>query len=390
MPPDLASDAAIISTKNSRLGTWGQAAKTRLSGINRLFLLTVVVPTVLSILYFGLIASDVYISESRFVVRSPQRQSSTGLSALLQGAGFARSQDDAYSVQDFMLSRDALQQLNSKLALDKAFGHRDVDLFNRFAGFGWDHSFEALYRYYQKQVLIEMDSASSISSLKVSAFTGEDAYRINVMLLEMGEQVINDLNERGRQDMIRFAKADVDIAEKKAKDAGLALSNYRNQKAIFDPERQSGIQLQLVSKLQDDLIATKTQLDQVRSFTPDNPQIPALQKRAQTLQSEMNAQMASVAGGSASLTNHTTEYERLELERVFADKQLGTALASLEQARNDAQRKQLYLERIVQPNKPDVAIEPRRIRDILATFLLGLVAWGVLSMLLAGVREHQD
>ncbi|WP_153234421.1 hypothetical protein [Glaciimonas soli] len=370
--------------------TWPQALKERLVRVNRLFLVTVAIPTIVATVYFGLIASDVYISESRFVVRSPQPQSATGLGALLQGAGFSRAQDDTYSVQDFMLSRDALQQLNAKLALDKAFGHHDVDLFSRFAGLGWDNSFEALYRYYQKQVVIDLDSASSISSLKVSAFTADDAYRINAALLEMGERLVNQLNERGRQDMIRFATSEVEVAEKKAKDAGLALSDYRNQKAIFDPERQSALQLQLISKLQDELIATKTQLDQVRTFTPDNPQIPALQKRATTLQSEMDTQMAKVAGGGTSLTSQTTQYERLSLERAFADKQLGAALASLEQARNDAQRKQLYLERIVQPNKPDVAIEPRRIRNILTTFLLGMIAWGVLGMLLASVREHQD
>jgi capsular polysaccharide transport system permease protein len=63
---------------------------------------------------------------------------------------------------------------------------------------------------------------------------------------------------------------------------------------------------------------------------------------------------------------------------------------SLEQARNEAQRKQLYLERIVQPNLPDVATEPRRLRSFLAVVALGLVLWGILSMLIAGVREHQD
>jgi capsular polysaccharide transport system permease protein len=65
-------------------------------------------------------------------------------------------------------------------------------------------------------------------------------------------------------------------------------------------------------------------------------------------------------------------------------------MASLEQARNEAQRKQLYLERIVQPNKPDIAIEPQRIRSILTTFVVGLIAWGILSILVAGVREHHD
>ena len=60
------------------------------------------------------------------------------------------------------------------------------------------------------------------------------------------------------------------------------------------------------------------------------------------------------------------------------------------QPRAEAQRQQVYLERIAQPSLPDVAQEPRRMRSILSTFLLGLMAWGILSMLVAGVREHQD
>ena len=62
--------------------------KERILGINRLFLLTVLLPTTLAIIYYGFIASDIYISESRFVVRSPEKQQITGIGALLQGAGF--------------------------------------------------------------------------------------------------------------------------------------------------------------------------------------------------------------------------------------------------------------------------------------------------------------
>jgi capsular polysaccharide transport system permease protein len=35
-------------------------------------------------------------------------------------------------------------------------------------------------------------------------------------------------------------------------------------------------------------------------------------------------------------------------------------------------------------------MEPRRLRAVLAVFVLGLVAWGVLSLLVASVREHVD
>ncbi len=54
-----------------------------------LFGLTVLIPTAFSAVYFGLFASDIYVSESSFVVRSPRSQSSlSGVGALLQSTGF--------------------------------------------------------------------------------------------------------------------------------------------------------------------------------------------------------------------------------------------------------------------------------------------------------------
>jgi capsular polysaccharide transport system permease protein len=362
----------------------------RLKGINSLFLLIVVLPTVLACLYFGVFASDVFISESRFVVRSPQKQSTTGLGAILQGAGFTRSQDDTYTVNDYILSRDALQQLEQSFQLSKAYGSVHVDRISRFAGIDPDNSFEAFHRYYQKHVNLVVDGVSSITVLRTSAFAAADAHRMNEKLLELSEKLINQLNERGRQDMIKFAASEVAAAEQTAKAATMAVSQFRTQKGVFDPERQSTLQLQLVSKLQDELIATKTQLAQVREIARDNPQISSLQKKLDTLQAEISAETAKVAGGERSLSSKSADFERLSLERAFADKQLATALTSLEQAKNEAQRKQLYLERIVQPNLPDMAVEPRRLRSILATFVLGMVAWGVISMLVAGVREHRQ
>ena len=73
-----------------------------------------------------------------------------------------------------------------------------------------------------------------------------------------------------------------------------------------------------------------------------------------------------------------------------SDKQFASTLASLESARSEAERKQLYLERLVQPNLPDKALEPRRIRSIFMVFAVGLIAWGVVSLLVASVKEHTD
>ena len=108
------------------------------------------------------------------------------------------------------------------------------------------------------------------------------------------------------------------------------------------------------------------------------------------LQRAIAEQMGAVAGSNGSLSATAAQYQRLQLEREFADRQLAAALATLQDARNEARRQRAYVERVAQPSRPDEAMEPRRIRGILSVLIAGLVAWGVLSMLLAGVREHRD
>ena len=282
-----------------------------------------------------------------------------------------------------------MRELDQQLNIRRAFGQGD--LFNRFPPvYDWDDSFENLHRFYQKKVGVQIDIVSSIATVTIRAYSAEDAYRINQMLLEMSEALVNQLNERGRQDMIKFASAEVAAAEKKATLAALTLARYRNEKGVIDPERQSTIPLQQIAKLQDEVIASKTQLAQLQMLTKDNPQIPVLKNRIQTLETEIENETNRVAGGDRSLASKAADFQRLALEKEFADKQLAIALSSLEQARNEAQRKQLYLERIAQPSKPDAPMEPRRLRAMLAVIVLGLVAWGVLSMLITGIREHQD
>lgn len=364
--------------------------KARLARVNVIFWFTVIIPSALAVIYFGLIASDVYISESRFVVRSPQRQAQTGLGALLQGTAISRSQDDTYSVHDFVLSRDALKELDEQLAVRKAYSSKDVDFIDRFPGLDWDDSFEAFHRYYRKHITIEYDTVSSITILKVRAFTAEDSKRINDLLLKMGERLVNNLNDRSRQDLIKTAEQEVTVGEEKVKRAAVALAGFRNNQSVFDPDRQSTMQLQGVSRLQDELVATETQLNQIQRVSPNNPQVASLRNRVEALRKAIASETSKVSGGGASLTSKSGAFERLALEKTFAEKQLAGSLAALESAKSEALRKQLYLERLVQPNLPDKAVEPRRIRSVFMVIVLGLVSWGVISLLVSSIKEHTD
>jgi len=363
----------------------------RLKRIDKLFLWMVVVPTALAAVYYGVIATDVYVSESRFMVRSPQKPMAIGaLGGLLQGSGLGRALDDQQAVHDFILSRDALKELNDEFNLDKKFREKHIDIFNRFAALDWDDSFEGLLKYYRRRVSAELDPKSSISVLTVRVFNSEDAKAINERLLTMSEKLVNEMSERSRQDIVRFAASEVKIAEKRAKDAALAVAAFRHEKSVVDPEKQSAFQLQQLGKLQEEFIATKTLIAQVRSVSPDNSQIMTLNTRQKALQREIDDEIARISGRGSSLINKATGYMQVALEREFAEKQLATVLMLLETARNDAQRQQLYLDRVVQPNQPDYAVEPRRIRSTLIVFALGLISWVISSLLLAALREHLD
>lgn len=389
--PDPANPGGVISARGRSLFRNRDLVLQKIRdvrGLDWLFVLTVVIPTALAILYFGLFASDVYVSESRFVVRSPDKPAASGLGVLLKSAGFSNAGDEIFAAHDYVKSRDALRELNKNNEVAKAYGRPEVSIFDRFDPIGTDGSFEDLFKYYSKKVDVQYATTSSITTLTVRAFRAVDAQRINRELLQLSERLVNRLNERGRTDLVRYATQEVQESEQNARQAAVELARYRNANGIIDPERQATVQLQMISKLQDELIGARLQLLQLRAMAPENPQIPVLQVRISGLAREIDRQLGLVAGDRRSLSATAAQFQRLQLEREFADRRLAAAMNSLEEARNEARRKQAYVERIVEPSLPDEALEPRRLRGIFATFILGLVAWGILRMLLAGVREH--
>ncbi|VEB27161.1 polysaccharide transport protein [Actinobacillus lignieresii] len=365
--------------------------KSLLRKLNPLLWLTVIFPTLFSAIYFGLFASDIYVSESSFVVRSPRNQSSlSGVGALLQGTGFTRSQDDTYSVQEYMRSRTALEQLQTELPVRDFYATKG-DILSRFNGFGLNDTQEAFFRYFKDRLSIDVDSVSGIATLRVQAFEASEGQQLNEKLLRLGEDLINRLNARGRKDTLEFAAQAVQEAEKNVNETAEALSKYRIKNKIFDLPAQSGVQLSLISSLKSELIRVETQLAQLQSITPDNPQVDALLMRQKSLRKEIDEQSKQLSGNSnSSIATQTADYQRLVLANELAQQQLTAALTSLQNTKNEADRQQLYLEVISQPSKPDWAEEPYRLYNILATFFIGLMLYGVLSLLIASVREHKN
>jgi capsular polysaccharide transport system permease protein len=355
--------------------------------------LTVIAPTSLAILYFGLFASDIYVSESQYVVHTSQTQTqaqSGSLSSFLQSTtGLSVTADPAYSVQNFITSRDAVRKLDAEFGVRKIFSSNHIDLLHRFPGLYFEDSFERFFIFYGDRIVDpEYDSVSSITTLDVRAFTAADAQRINELLLQMSEDLVNDMNNRSRQDLVRFAEYDVKVATDKATAAALALFEYRSHHTVYEPDKQAELQLETVDKVQEQLIATDAQIAQLKQISPSNPQIPGLQSLADSLRHAIITEGSKVTDTKSSFSARQSDYEKLSVAMDAADKQLELALADLESARSDARRKVVYLERLVEPGLPDKAQEPRRVRSIFTVLLLSLIAWGVASLLIAAIREH--
>jgi capsular polysaccharide transport system permease protein len=67
---------------------------------------------------------------------------------------------------------------------------------------------------------------------------------------------------------------------------------------------------------------------------------------------------------------------------------LTAANTSLETARTEAQKQQFYLERVVEPNKPDDSTLPNRLKRILVVFCASVCLYFIGWMLVVGVLEH--
>jgi capsular polysaccharide transport system permease protein len=355
-----------------------------------LFLACVAIPTALAMAWFGLLASDVYLSESRFVVRGQDRTAPSALGLLLDSAAINHGTTEGSAAQSYLLSRDALAALNDGRAYARAASDPAIGRLDRFDPLGLSGSLEDLYAYYLGHVRVDTDQSTGITVLTVRAYRPETARAVNERLLRMAEATVNRMSERARRDLIATSQREVAEARAAARDAGAALARYRNAAGVVDPEKQAPIQYELVSKLQDDLIEARSDRRELGTVAPQSPQIAVLDARIHELQQRIDEQTGHIAGNRGSLAAAGAEYQRLALDADFSGKRLTAALASLQDAENAAQRQSTYLERIVEPSRPDKAAEPRRLRGIATTFVFGLVVWGVAAMLLAGVREHRS
>lgn len=357
---------------------------------NRAFSGFVLLPVLLSTIYYGLIASDRYVSESRFTVKSAgQRPSQVStLANLIQTTGLSAGQEQTNEVMDYIHSRSALKDLVKHSDIKAQYSRPAIDIFSRYPAPFFEDTFENLYYYYTAMVHTKSDINTGLAVLTVQAFTPEDAQATNARILDMSEQLVNRLNEKSRRQSIAENERLVTLAEQRVRDARLALAAYRNQNRLLDPSKQASGVFEISTRLNAEQAALKAQLDLMRRVAPTNPAINALKTRIDALSAQIAAQNSRAVGSDGAISSKLTSYEGLALEQEFASQMLTAANTQLAQARSEAARQQFYLERVVEPNLPDMATQPQRLLNIctIAGILLALylVGW----MLVVGILEH--
>lgn len=364
----------------------------RLAGMARAsrgFLLVVMLPTLVTAFYFGLIASNQYESSADFVVRHAESSRSNSDVGQLLGftLGTGGVESDASAVQDYLLSHDAVATLRRENGLVDAFAYSDIDPLSRL----WfnNPSPEWLLRFYRRQVDIRADDETGITHLAVHAFRPADAHGIAEKLLEMGEHQVNAINRRTYLDQVASAQRQFEDASRQLAAVESQLTSYRQSHADVDPADTGRVQTGLVANLTQNLVAARARLKAMQgAISPASPQYQAMQRQVTTLEAQVAAQSGKLGGNDHSVANRLGDYEELVIKRQEAAQVYAATAGQLKQAQADAQRKQLYLIRVVEPNLPVRSEYPQRLQIVLTVFGALVMLYAIGWLLWAGVREH--
>ncbi len=348
----------------------------------------VLLPTLISTVYYLGLASHVYESTSLFTIQSAEANRGVGLDAFLGVLPSSPGTKDALAVRDFILSRDMLQRLVEEHDFSARFQGERFDSLSRLDD---DASFEDAYQYFLSRVTVEHHSTSDVLQLTVQGYSADDATEFAQAIIGYSEKKVNDLSQRARQDQIAFAKAELQVAEARLSAARKSVLELQAEHAEFNPAETASETLTVRGQLQAALAKARTELTQARAYmSPQASKVIALQQEVNALQSQIRSESQRLVGkrDDDGLNTSIASFEGAILEKEFAQGAYRSALTSLELARADAGRQHRYLAVIAKPSRADEATLPKPHWGILTVFLVSLMAFGVTSLFWASVREH--
>jgi len=350
--------------------------------------LYVLLPSALATTYFAALASPQFESYATFTVQSSEQRPTLAMGGLLAGlADGAGGGHDALVVRDYALSRDMLTRLDKERGFIAHYKSRSADFLSRL---GADASFEEAYAYFSHKVTCDYDQISGALTLRVRAFSPEQAVGISGAILSYSEEMVNKLSERERRDRTAYADAGVKRAEERLTAARKVIVSLQQQHSDFNPLATATSAMTIRTGLEVELAKARAEVLQLRSYMQDDaPQLRAANERVKAISAQVAGESRKLVDTKpGALSTSFSDFEAAMVEKEFAQKAYESSMATLEMARADAGRQHRYVAIIAAPSKPDEATYPHRIRSVLTSFVVCFLLWGSISMMTAAVREH--
>jgi capsular polysaccharide transport system permease protein len=348
-----------------------------------------------AIYYFGFVASNQYVAEFRFSVTdttpAPAAMSTGLLAGMFTGAGSSPTASQNYMVTDYLLSRQAIDDLSAKLDLKEIYSRPTADWWARFDP---ARPVEYFVRYWQRMVTASYDNMTGLATVKVRAFSAEDAQRIAETMVTLSEQLINNLANRTKQNAIRFAESEVRRAEDRLKDVRKRLTDFRNKYGIVDPTTSIvASNAALTQTLRANLTLFETNRATLirQGVAPTASPIQTLDSQIRATKEQIKAvetQVGPQSKDAAPLSDVVGQYELLDLERQFGQTMLTSTMQALDQARANAAAQYLYITPYVRPALPEGSLYPQRILSVLGVALVAFLGWMILVLIGRSIREH--
>ena len=349
------------------------------------------VPTLCALLYYGAIASDLYVSEARFAVRSAKGiAGGSGLSALLAspvlpgGGG-----QDSLVVMDYSTSKDMFDALAERVDLVGHYSADDVDVLSRLDR---DATQQELLDYLTERVSVSRNAAGDVMTVRVRAFTAEMAQHVASLVIDLNEALINELSNRMEEDAVSSARAEMERAVQRVRSTAQDINRFQTANDSVSPADESAALFGRVSALESRLSETRAELSEKLAYMrEDSADVVAIKNRVAALERQLRLEKGRVtgsSGGNGRLGSLIESFQPLVLEQEIAQQQYASSLAAFEAARVDAQRKKQYLVTFVEPNLPDAPSEPRRLTKIVTVAVFSFLAYLIGGLLWSALRDH--
>lgn len=368
------------------------------------FIGCVAVPSTAATLYMAFIATDQYHSTASFSVRSISGNSSAGdIMGIFTQASGSSSTSDSFILMDYIKSVDMLTQIEQNFDLEKMFERRGMDY---YYGLASGMPIEKRLAYWRDLVDVSFDNASSIITIELRAFDPQDAQKLTSFIISRGEQLINDLSNRARDEVLRGSRQEVARAEIRLMSAREELRRYRDEEQEIDPTQGARVASDLIAGLEGKLTELNTSLITARQqMSDDAPRIKVLVAQISSLENQIQVERQRLGSGGvqsgpaesgasgktsrvADVADRIQRYEVLRTQEEFAQKAYAASMAGLEKARIEAESKQRYLAAFIRPSISEEAQYPKRLLDSFLINLAFLFAWASAAMIYYNVRDR--